>query len=220
MPMISRGCPVSHLSPWRPARLPSFSCLSSFSHALWPDEVAEGSSQRSRTGGADRGKQLLRTGGGDGDRPLRGGVGRGAGNCCGGAGGSPGDALRMRLLQPHPALVSRTFPDKGVKAKAWGNLSPLLRATNKPPGPFLRKKGLRRKAKFPLVIQMVPKGGLDRLSLGHPGQRTWRRGFMPYRKQGGSSPAMGNRMRAWLVGDGSFPLFRPSLRHGDKLCSR
>src|SRR3990172_2402127 len=64
MPMISRGCPVSHLSPWRPARLPSFSCLSSFSHALWPDEVAEGSSQRSRTGGADRGKQLLRTGGG------------------------------------------------------------------------------------------------------------------------------------------------------------
>jgi hypothetical protein len=58
MPMKSRGCPVSHLSPWQPARLPSFSCILSFFHALWPDDVAEGSSRRSRTGGDDRGEHL------------------------------------------------------------------------------------------------------------------------------------------------------------------
>ena len=52
-----------------------------------------------------------------------------------------------------------------------------LRATFQPLGPFSRKKGLRPEAEIPLVIAMVPKGGLDRLSLGHPGQRPVRRGF-------------------------------------------
>src|SRR5512134_2020169 len=51
------------------------------------------------------------------------------------------------------------------------------RATNEPLGPLLRKKGSRPQAEIPLFIAMVPKGGLDRLSLGHPGQRPWRRGF-------------------------------------------
>src|SRR3989337_2560102 len=159
MPMKSRGCPVSHLSPWRPARLPSFSCLSSFSHALWPDEVAEGSSQRSRTGGADRGKQLLRTGGGDGDRPLRCGLGRGAGNCCGRARGSPGDALRMRLLQPHPALVSRTFPDIGRQGQSPGETI-LPPASRKLTGRAdFKKKGISAKNQNPFLNQHDAEGG-------------------------------------------------------------
>jgi hypothetical protein len=32
----------------------------------------------------------------------------------------------------------------------------------KPLRPFIGKKGTWRAAKFPLIIQMVPKGGLDR----------------------------------------------------------
>ena len=35
------------------------------------------------------------------------------------------------------------------------------RATNQPPRPFSRKKGLRREAEIPLSIAMVPKGGLE-----------------------------------------------------------
>jgi hypothetical protein len=35
-----------------------------------------------------------------------------------------------------------------------------------PSGRFSTKKGIWPEAKFPLSIEMVPKGGLDRLSLG------------------------------------------------------
>jgi hypothetical protein len=37
------------------------------------------------------------------------------------------------------------------------------RATNEPLGAFIAKKGIWREAKFPFIIEMVPKGGLDRL---------------------------------------------------------
>ncbi len=40
------------------------------------------------------------------------------------------------------------------------------RAINWPVGPLLRKKGSRHEAEIPFLTTMVPKGGLDRLSLG------------------------------------------------------
>ena len=51
-------------------------------------------------GRADRGQQLLRAGGGHGDRAVRPGFGRGAGHRGGRAGGGAGDAFGMRGLQP------------------------------------------------------------------------------------------------------------------------
>jgi hypothetical protein len=39
------------------------------------------------------------------------------------------------------------------------------RALFEPHLPFQRKKGFRRETEIPLSIAMVPKGGLDRLSL-------------------------------------------------------
>src|SRR4030065_2233865 len=45
------------------------------------------------------------------------------------------------------------------------------RARNEPVGPILRKKGAWAGAKFPSSFAMVPKGGLDRMSLGGPRHR-------------------------------------------------
>jgi arsenate reductase len=59
-----------------------------------------------------RGQQLLRAGGGDGDRALRAGVRGGARERGRRAGGGAGDAHGVRVLQPHPALV----PGRGRRA--------------------------------------------------------------------------------------------------------
>jgi hypothetical protein len=51
---------------------------------------------------------------------------------------------------------------ENTKTKEWRQ--PVLKqgAINQPLVPEKRKKGIWRQAKFPLVIQMVPKGGLAR----------------------------------------------------------
>ena len=66
----------------------------------------QGRALRCRAGRADRRIQFLRAGGGDRHRIIRPRIGRGAGHRRRGAGGSAGDAVGLRRLQPHPALVS------------------------------------------------------------------------------------------------------------------
>jgi len=78
---------------------------------LRPHEMAEGSARRRGAGSPDRRQQLLRARRRHRDRALRPRVGRGArhGRRC--AGRSPGDALGLFLLQPHPALVPRVLAE-------------------------------------------------------------------------------------------------------------
>ena len=71
------------------------------------DEVAEGGARRGGSGCADRREQLLRIGGGDGDRALRARVRRGAGDRGRRTGGGSGDAFRVRGLQSDGPLVSQ-----------------------------------------------------------------------------------------------------------------
>jgi len=60
----------------------------------------------------------------------------------------------------HKQAIPRTYPVSSANTTTGrGQFTP--RATNQPHGPFLRKKGTWREAKFPLIIQMVPKGGLE-----------------------------------------------------------
>ena len=78
-----------------------FQCVA----GLRPDEVAEGSARRGGARRADRRQQLLRTGGGHGDRALRPRFGRGARHRSRRAGGGSGDAVGLRRVQSHRPLV-------------------------------------------------------------------------------------------------------------------
>jgi len=72
---------------------------------LRPDEVAPSSAYGSVAGRADRRQQLLRTGSRDDDRAVRCGFGGSARHGCGCACGGSGDAIGLRRLQSHRALV-------------------------------------------------------------------------------------------------------------------
>jgi thioredoxin type arsenate reductase len=69
------------------------------------DETLEGGAFGGGARRADRREQLLRAGGGDGHCAVRAGIGRGARHGCRGAGGSSGDAVGLRGVQPDAALV-------------------------------------------------------------------------------------------------------------------
>ena len=58
-----------------------------------------------------------------------------------------------------------------IKANTDGRTGKNLitnKTTNQPPGPKKRKKGLRRKAKIPLSIAMVPKAGFEPARVSPP----------------------------------------------------
>ncbi len=79
-------------------------------------EAGPGPAQRGRPGCPHRCQQLLRAGGGDGDRPLRAGVRGGSRDGGRSIGGSPRDALGLSCVQPDAALVS----GRGGKSRAGG----------------------------------------------------------------------------------------------------
>ena len=69
------------------------------------DAVVQGGAQCGVAGGADRGEQLLRAGGGGGDHAVRAWLRRGAGDGGGGAGGGAGDAFGVQRVQPDAGMV-------------------------------------------------------------------------------------------------------------------
>src|SRR3990172_8964800 len=60
----------------------------------------------------------------------------------------------------HKQAIPRTYPVRSANTTTGGGGDHFPGgATNQPLGPFLREKRLRRKAKIPFRIAMVPKGG-------------------------------------------------------------
>jgi hypothetical protein len=92
------------------------------------------------------------------------------------------------LLSISPIRILFIFLSNGRIGSAAGTDEPppqSPRGTFLPVASFSRrvvftKKGTPVSTGIPFGFKMVPKGGLDRLSLGLPGHLPWRRGFPRY----------------------------------------